>query len=78
MYIHCKLFEVEKLSWYAGLNCNLLENFALDVKCCVAKSYAQRLFHWKTYQSAKTVKLFHCERFAIYGTPALCVYSNIA
>ena len=48
-----------ELSWYAELNCNLLENFCSYMHRLLC-SYMYRLFHWKTFaitdQFAKTAK----------------------
>ena len=60
-----------KVSWYANLNCNSLENIRSWTVVLYGQSLLHRLFHWKSFivtnQFAKATKLFHLERFAIYG-----------
>ena len=72
--IYCILQIVQggKVSRCPKLNCNSLENICGWIQSCMAKAYhIARLFHWKSFavtdRSAKTAKLFHLERFAIYG-----------
>ena len=56
----------------AELNCNSLENIHGWMVVLYGQSLLHRPFYWKgfmvTDQSAKTAKLFHLKRFAIYDT----------
>ena len=55
----------------AKLNVNSLESIRGWTVVLYGQSLLHRLFHWKSFtvtnQSAKTTKLFHLKRFAIYG-----------
>ena len=51
----------------AELNCNSLVNICSWTVVLHGQSLLHRLYHWKSFVvTAKTVKLFHLERFAIY------------
>ena len=65
-----QIIQGGKVSRYAKLNCNLLENIHGWTVVLYGQSLLHRLFHWKsvvvTDRSMKTTKLFHLAQLAIY------------
>ena len=81
VYHILKIVQGGKLLQYAELNCNSLENFHGWTLVLCSHSLLHGPFHWKTFaianRSAKIVKRFHRERYAIYVMCVMCTYMHV-